>query len=129
MSIEELSDAEKECDYYEFYPVLFLGMASTKTTKNLLVAQFIGEYGGIDVAILGELPNNCYQEEKYHLIDYQSYQDICKITGETTLSLVQYFKHFYKQEEGMGLNSLMVYKGKELNYDQQTELWKSIPAV
>ena len=87
VSIKELGDAEKECDSYEYYPILFIATASTKIAENLTVAQFVGEYGGINTRVISELPNNYYQDDNYYLVDYQGYQNMCKLTGENTLSL------------------------------------------
>jgi len=114
----QMHDNDKKSSYYEIKKVQYLAYCDIELANNLLLAFYLGEYASIDARIIGELPNNYYQEgDRCFLIDYKSYREISEMTGEKSLSLAQYI--LLVKGENLGPNSFWDVNGKLLNYDQQ----------
>ncbi len=113
--------------YFELFTVLYLASAKSKISENLLVAFYLGEYGELFPYILDGLPENYYENEDSYLLNYEGYVNICKLTGEDVLSIRDYFRQYVKQDQGLGVNSIMFHEGKKMNFNQQKEFWANMP--
>lgn len=104
-----------EIPMYEIHKVQFIASCKTKFKDELLIAFYLGEYSGLCGFIMDELPNGYYSPQGY-LIDYKSYSDICALTGEKKMSLIEYY-HSVKQGH-CDPNSYIKYKDEYLNADE-----------
>jgi len=110
---------------FEVCKIQFIASCKIELIDNLIVAFYIGEYGALYPYILDELPLNYSQVcPDFHVIDYKSYSEICELTGETKLPLLDYIKDVLGGN--IGLNSFLEYNGKIYNYDKQKQLWTKL---
>lgn len=114
-------DESTTTDFYEIYSVLYLAHAKCDIANSLLVVMYFGEHGELEPYILDGLPRDYHNEEKFHLLDYQGYIEICKLTGETVLSIDDYFKEYVKG--GVGINSILFHEGEKLNFQEQQKFF------
>lgn len=106
---------------YEIFKIQFIASCKTKFKDEILVAFYIGEYGELSGYIISPLPENLIQSNnKGTLIDYKAYSDICVLTGETKMSLAEYYKSV--MDGCLDLNSYMNYKDMYLNRDQSKDI-------
>ncbi len=124
MGVEE-GAIEVNSDFLELHKIQFIAACKTELFQNLIVAFYIGEGNELYPYILSGLTGNYYQSgDNFMLIDYKSYLEICELTAETKLSLADYIKE--KKTSSIGVNSLLIYRDKALNHNNQKELWKQI---
>jgi len=118
----------KETEQYDFLQIVkiqFVAACRIELAECIIVAFYLGEGGELLPYVISGLPLHYYQEmERSILIDYKSYSEICEITQEKKLSIYEYYKHM--KDADQSLNSLMIYHGKVLNYDEQTDLWTEL---
>ncbi len=111
-----------ENNHYEIFTVLYLGLATAKIGNTILalVAQFIGDGGDIDIRVLSDLPTGYSQcdESEHFLIDYEGYENICKMTGAKKRTIIEYIEQFYLNCETIGINSIIIKEHEALNIDQ-----------
>ena len=116
-----------DCDLFEVFKVQFIASCKTDLTDGIIIAFYIGEGGELNSYVLSGLPPNYYEkEDKFLLIDYKSYSNICDLTNETKFSFFDYIKEM-KSGNFVG-NMILFYKDKGLNADKQKELWEQIDA-
>ena len=115
------NDESTTTDFYEIYSVLYLAHAKSDISNSLLIAMYFGEHGELEPYILDGLPENYHHDERFHLLDYQGYKEICKLTGETVLSIDEYFKEYVKG--GVGINSILFHEDKKLNFQEQQKFF------
>lgn len=124
MGVEE-GDKEVNYEFFELHKIQFIAACKTEKFETLLVAFYLGEGNELYSYILSDLTGNYYQGgDNFMLIDYKSYLDIYDLTAESKLSLADFIKE--KKASNLGVNSLLIHKGKTLNYNSQKELWKEI---
>jgi hypothetical protein len=112
-------------DFLEIFKVQFIASCTTELEGEITVAFYIGEYSSLNGYVLDGLPNNYYQDgDNFRLVDYKSYLEICEMTGEIKLSLVDYINEI--RTSGIGANTLLHHNGKFLNYDMQQALYKEM---
>lgn len=124
-----VSDEEIDVPYLEIYKVQFIASCKTKLEDEILVAFYFNEENILTGFIISGLPDGISSalENSFYLLDYKSYIEICDLTSETKLSFSDYFNEV--KTGNIGINTILKYKGENLNYDQQKELWKKIEGV
>ncbi len=112
-----------DSDFFEIFKVQFIASCSTELAEGLIIAFYIGEGGELLCYVLGGLPRNHYEkEDRFLLIDYKGYTEICELTGETKLP---FFNYIVELKAGrIAGNTFLSYNGEFLNEDKQSELWK-----
>ncbi len=108
-----------EVPMYEIRKIQFIASCKTKFKEEILVAFYLGEYSGLFGYVISDLPNGYYTPQG-HLIDYNSYLEICELTGETKMSLIEYYQS--AKEGHYDPNSIVIYKDKYLNSDEHRNI-------
>jgi len=118
-----------ESDFLEIKKIQFIASCKTEFSEEpLLTAFYLGEGGDLYPHILSTLSGNYYQEgERFILIDYKSYTEICEYTGETKLPIAEYIKEI--RSGTLGANALLNVEGEFLNYTEQNEHYKELDKV
>lgn len=118
VGIEQKEDGE----FFEIFKVQFIAQCTTELTESLLIAFYIGEGGDLCPYILNGLPKGFYRNcERHRLIDYTSYTEICRLTGEKKLSFYDYFNEI--KSGTLMTNTFLEYNGRIYNYDEQKKIW------
>ncbi|WP_316785271.1 hypothetical protein [Pedobacter frigiditerrae] len=120
MSFEDNS----QTGFFEIKKIQFIASCKTDFSDSpLLIAFYLGEGCELYAHNLTDLPGHHYQGgERFLLIDYKSYSEICEYTGETKLSFSEYFQEI--KSGNLGPNSLLENNEKLLNKDEQDKLYK-----
>jgi len=116
----EMTENGHKIENLEIKKVQFLANCKTKFENELLVAFYISDEGVLTGHIISDLPNE-YSAENAHLVDYQSYLEICNLTNEKTLSFLEYFEEI--KNSYVGINTFSKFKEKYYNYTDQKEMW------
>jgi|SRR6218665_216085 len=119
---------ETQVPSLEIFKVQFIASCKIKIAEAVMVAFFVDEYNSLSPFVIGGLPSNYIQaHERFKCVDYKAYTEIAELTGETKLSLFDYYQMLKK--DALGLNSFIVHNEKSYNFDQQIELYKEIEAI
>ena len=118
----EIGDSEEEqlIDLLYIYKVDFIAACNTELPNAIPVAFFVDEHGHLDSHVLDTHIKGYTIPGKCRLIDYEGYQQIGEMTGETILSFKDYL--YTVRTETVGRNTLLVYNGRLLNNNEQVEL-------
>ena len=124
----EMDNDGTKMKFHEIFKVQFIASCKISLTeKPILVDFYIDEMGALAPNVLSELPNNYYQDsDRFLLVDYKSYSEICGLTGETPLNFSDYLKEITEQK--LGINSLLDNEGVLLNRDEQIKFYEANPA-
>jgi hypothetical protein len=115
----------KNNKFYIFFKIQFIVKCDIDLINDILVAFYIDEGGILSPYILSELPAEFRQfnVSNFFLIDYNSYCDFCKITGQKTLTLGEYID----MKKGFSFSkSLLKYEDKYYNSDQSQDIFKKL---
>lgn len=124
-------EEEPTAKVFNFFKVLFLASCETDLCKDELLIAFFVNDDLFDSDFKGHIITDLEGNVESHLshynpnvvfIDYQSYLDICELTGEKKLTLIEVLKA--RLEGRTNLNSLLVSKEGDLNTDQQTVFYQ-----
>ena len=115
LNLEDNSDVPM----FTVHKVQYIASCKTKFEDEILVAFYFGEYSALFGYVISELPRGYYSTQG-HLIDYKSYSDICDLTGETKMTLIEYFQSV--KEGNYDPNSYIKYKEKYLNSDEHKKV-------
>lgn len=103
--------------------IQFIASCKTKLEIEIQVAFYINNEGYLEGHILSDLPGN-YSSENGYLVDYKSYCDLCKLTNEDILPLVEYFD---KIKNGhIGINTIAKFQEKFYNATEQKKMWEIV---
>lgn len=115
----------KNQEYFQVYKVQFIASCKIDLAPAVIVAFYIGERGQLYSYVLSGLPDSYMEEGTFCMcIDYKSYVEVCELTSETKLSLIDYIKEV--KSGAVGANSFLNYNKKAYNYNQQKDLWKQL---
>lgn len=113
-------------EHIEIYKVQFIGTGNISIADNLLFVFYLNEQNELSNYIIGNLPDEYIQitDDNYRtIVDYTSYCNICDLTQETKLSLLEYIKE--RRSGNIGPNTILHFDDKVYNYDQQKLFWES----
>jgi len=116
--------SEIRADFKEIFKVQFIASCKIEMTDNLIIAFYFAE-NELTPYILDGLPLTWSQVGDCHtLFDYKNYSEICELTGETKLSILDYISEI--RDGNLGINTLLIHNNEILNADKQKNLWNKI---
>ena len=97
----------------DIHKIQFIASCKTKFKNEILVAFYFGEYSNLLGYVISGLTSE-YSAFGGYVIDYNSYLEICELTNEPKLSLMEYYERV--REGHCDQNSFIKINGKYLNY-------------
>jgi hypothetical protein len=98
------------------HKIQFIASCKSPFNVELVVAFYLNDNNQFMGHVISDLPYGFYSGEGY-LVDYASYVEICELTNEKIMSLIEYF--CYLKRDGIGINSFLEKNEMYLNYDKQ----------
>ncbi len=124
----EIEKENKEYPFLNIYKVQSIVACEIRVdalNREVLVALYLDENHEMEAFVLSGLPNDYISHEKNErvtLLDYQSYLEICEITGEQKMSFFDFYNKIKNQS--LEVNSLLDHKDGLKNVNQMQELYK-----
>ena len=118
---EEIGNSS--CSSFKFFKVQYITICKTQKNESLNVVYYLNEGGSISHVVLDDNLNGDYcslSSGTAHLIDYDSYVQICELTNQVPNNFMEYV--ISQIQDDSKLNYLLQYEGKFYNFDEAQDL-------